>query len=329
MSPAAQEHHRTGIDFCRQGRFEEAIACFKAAIRAAPEAAEHHQWLVSAMLAWARQHPEAPAAEDAPSPALPLFSAVVCSINPEKFIRLERNLKAMLPADRLEIIRIADARSMSEGYNRGASRAAGEILLFCHDDIRILTRNAARTLAAAMERFDLLGVAGSTWLRDPKWTLAGQPYLRGQVVHALPDRPGFTYSAYGVDGAEAGNIQALDGLFLVLRRDFWTEHPFDEGYEGFHLYDIDLSFRCHLAGRRVGVCNDILIEHGSLGRYDAAWRRAAEYFTARFGDRLERHPAGMAVCSNFRLNDPEQVQQLFRALRCFGYGTEVAAPGAG
>jgi len=322
-NPSAREIHQAGVEACRLGQFEKGIGCFKEAVRAAPQTAEFHQWLFSAMLAWARLQPKMPQPQAPERTSLPFFSVIVCSINPQKFLRLKQNIESLLPENHLEIIRISDARNMGEGYNRGASQAAGDILIFCHDDIEFLTPDVGHRLAERLGEYDLLGVAGSTWLRDAQWGSAGLPYSRGQVVHALADRPGFTYSVFGMDGAMSGGIQVLDGLFLAMRRDFWVDNPFDEGYDGFHLYDIDLSFRCYLAGHRVGVCNDILIEHRSLGHFDESWKRAAGRFIARFGDRLESHRDGVIVCSNFRLNDRAQVFQLFRALRHFGYGADI------
>lgn len=326
MNPPARELHHAGVEACRQGQFETGIGCFKEAIRLAPHVVESHQWLFSAMLAWSRMQPETREPQAPERTPLPCFSVVVCSINPQNFLRLKQNLESLIPKNHLEIIRIPDARNMGEGYNRGARQAAGDILIFCHDDIELLTPDFGGKLADRLNQYDLLGVAGSVWLRDAKWTLAGLPYLRGQVIHALADRAGFTYSAYGLDGVVSGGIQVLDGLFLTMRRNFWVENPFDEGYDGFHLYDIDLSFRCYLAGRRAGVCNDILIEHRSLGRYDEFWRYSAGRFIERFGERLESRPAGVTdMCSNIRLNHREQVFQLSRALLHFGYGTDIRA----
>lgn len=325
MNPLAQEFHSAGVEACRQGQFEKGISCFKQAIRTAPQAAESRQWLFSAMLAWARQQPEMKGLQVSERASLPFFSVVVCSINPQKFQRLKQNIESLIPENRLEIIHIPDARNMGEGYNRGARQAVGDILIFCHDDIALLTPDTAYRLAGRLAEYDLLGVAGTTWLHDAQWGSAGFPYVRGQVVHALANRPGFTYSVFGVDGATSGEIQALDGLFMAMRRDFWADNPFDEGYDGFHLYDVDLSFRCYLAGYRVGICNDILIEHCSLGRYDESWKRAADRFAARFGNQLESHPAGVVACSSIKLNDKEQVFQLSRALQRFGYGTDIRA----
>lgn len=326
VNSPARELHLAGVEACRLGQFEKGIGRFKEAIRASPQTTEFHQWLFSAMLAWARQQPEMPeilGQQVLERISLPFFSVIVCSINPQKFLRLKQNVESLIPKKHLEIICISDARNMGEGYNRGARQAGGEILIFCHDDIEFLTPDIGHRLADHLNDYDLVGVAGSTWLRDAQWGSAGLPYSRGQVIHALTNRAGYTYSVFGLDSATSGGIQSLDGLFMAMRRNFWAENQFDEGYDGFHLYDVDMSFRCYLAGHRVGVCNDILIEHRSLGRFDDSWKRAAERFIARFGNRLERHCEGVIVCSNCRLNNREQVFQLFRALRRFGYGADI------
>ena len=54
MNEAARKCHHSGVEACRQGHFEQGITHFKAAVHSAPEVAEYHQWLISAMLAWAR-----------------------------------------------------------------------------------------------------------------------------------------------------------------------------------------------------------------------------------------------------------------------------------
>jgi glycosyltransferase involved in cell wall biosynthesis len=311
------------------GRFEEAIAHFKAAVRLAPGETALHQWLISAMLAWADQQP-APATPLAPGmpggPSLPLISVIVCTINPDKFARLRANLESCVAPGSLEIIAITDARSMCEGYNRGARRAAGDILVFCHDDIRILTPDFAHRIVGHLGANDLLGVAGGRSVRDATWGAAGLPYTRGQVLHMLAHRRGVTYSAFGIDGPVSGGMQALDGLFLAMRPDTWERMGFDEEYDGFHLYDIDFSFRCHLAGGRVAVCNEILVEHHSLGSFDERWKRAAARFVERFGERFDQGPRGIMACTSFLLRDTARAQQLHRAFLQFGYGTDIDVP---
>ncbi len=41
-------------------------------------------------------------------------------------------------------------------------------------------------------------------------------------------------------------IQALDGVFMAMRRKVATSIPFDEAlFDHFHLYDLDFSFRAY------------------------------------------------------------------------------------
>ena len=65
-------------------------------------------------------------------------------------------------------------------------------------------------------------------------------------------------------------IQALDGVFMAMRREVATAIPFDaEAFDGFHLYDLDFSFRAHRGGFRLAVCRDVVLIHESTGSYDA------------------------------------------------------------
>src|SRR4051812_33479043 len=78
-----------------------------------------------------------------------------------------------------ELIRIPDARSMSEGYNRGVRQARGKFILFSHDDVELLCDDLSGKLAAHFEHFDVFGVAGTTKFAGPGWGGAGLPHLWG------------------------------------------------------------------------------------------------------------------------------------------------------
>lgn len=306
---------------CAGGRFDEAIRVFRELVRADPARPDAYRWLVSSMVAWARQRGLTGPPTSVPTRALPRLSVVVCSNNPTKLAGLESNLRSLVPGDALELIAITDARSMCEGYNRGARRAGAEHLLFCHDDIRIHSPAFAWTLAERLRDFDLVGIAGAARVIDGHWVSAGIPHLAGQVLHRLADRAGVTYSLYGVGGAVRTGIHALDGLLLGVRRETWQSFRFDaDHYGGFHLYDLDFSYRCHLGGARLAVCTDLLVEHHSLGRYDATWRRWAGVFAARFADRLPEAAPGPQVVTNFRLAGMDDAWALHHALQAFGDG---------
>jgi len=77
----------------------------------------------------------------------------------------------------------------------------------------------------------------------------------------------------------------LDACYRALaERIRWDEANFD----AFDLYDVDFSFRAHLAGYRVVVCPDISILHYGAAEYDQEWTRAARRF-------VEIHAQDMAV----------------------------------
>ena len=86
------------------------------------------------------------------------FSIITCSIDAGKYSRFETNIAAIF-SDRAELIKIYDARSLAEGYPRGAALAKGELLIFCHDDIEILNPDFPQLLEADLQRFDLVGLA--------------------------------------------------------------------------------------------------------------------------------------------------------------------------
>lgn len=82
-----------------------------------------------------------------------------------------------------ERIRIRDAASMYEGYARGFAQSRGDIVIFCHDDIRFAIPDFAARLADVMTTTDVAGVAGTTRLSGPALSWAGHPHMHGAIVH--------------------------------------------------------------------------------------------------------------------------------------------------
>ncbi|PWC35730.1 glycosyltransferase [Azospirillum sp. TSO22-1] len=215
-------------------------------------------------------------------------SVVVCSIDPAKFAAVSANLTAVLAGCEHEIIGIHDARSLCEGYAHGLARSRGDILVFCHDDIKILTPDFAARLRAHLERFDIVGPVGTTRMAGASWLYSGWPHQHGIVVHAARGPNPFRVEVYGAPAAAVPGAQALDGLFLAGRRAAVEAVGFDAAtFDGFHLYDMDFTFRAHRAGLRVAACPDLWMVHRSTGRMDTVWRRYADRF-------IERHAGALA-----------------------------------
>lgn len=250
----------------------------------------------------------------------PRISVAICSIDRAKFEAATASYRERFAGYPLEIVGIHDARSLAEGYNRAAERSSGEIIVFSHDDIEIVTSDFAPRLVAHLRGFDGVGVAGASRIGGPRWDQAGQRHIHGNVLHVPPaDRPGVLLMVAGAQAPVCEGIRALDGVFMAVRRHVWESTRFDAGrYDGFHLYDLDFTRRASDAGARLAVPLDLLLLHRSTGRYSPDWKRYADAFAAQAG--VESHakpaPGGLQV----RLDTLAQVDAMRAALLHFRYG---------
>jgi GT2 family glycosyltransferase len=94
----------------------------------------------------------------------------------------------------------------------------------------------------------------------------------------------FTVIVWSAPTRRVDHIQALDGLFFCAKRSAAQTIGFDaETFRGFHFYDLDFTFRAHLAGFRLSVANDLFAIHDSLGNPGDAWAADARRFLEKFG----------------------------------------------
>jgi len=94
---------------------------------------------------------------------------------------------------------------------------------------------------------------------------------------------------FGVRHRVVGGIQALDGVFLAVRRAVLDTIRFDDKtFNGFHLYDVDFTYAAHLTGFRLAVACDLFLLHHSVGNLDDNWRHFAGRFVRKYHDRLPR-----------------------------------------
>lgn len=212
-----------------------------------------------------------------PLPASPpSLSIVCCSIKPEIEARFRAEVaRTFADWPGLELRILNDARSLAEAYNRGAEAARGDWLVFCHDDIRFLRGDFAARLARAMQRFDVLGPAGATHLVGPAALWGGPRTGRAQVSYPTPD--GRVVATLCGVGTEHEPAEALDGLFIAVKRRVWQDVQFDAArFDAFHLYDIDFSLSCQRRGFAVGVAQDLHLLHDSTGNFDERWSAYAD-----------------------------------------------------
>lgn len=193
---------------------------------------------------------------------------------------------------------LENSRGLPAIYNE-AIRAGGvnknQIYVFAHDDIMIADLFWEERIIAALDEFDVVGVAGTTirHSKQPSWIfksfdpstnmLAREDLanLSGCVGH------GETYPPRNVSryGPVPQRVQLLDGVLLAVRGAVLKEHglSFDERFD-FHFYDLDF---CRQAGAHGLTCGTVAVSlvHKSGGNFGSeAWRSGYEKYIEKWGD---------------------------------------------
>ena len=241
-----------------------------------------------------------------------MISIITCSNDDQRFEAVRDMYRRHLGGGEYEIIRITDARSMCEGYNHGVARSRGDLLIFCHDDIELLCDDFASRLRGHLGEFDLVGVAGASKIIGPLWGGAGVPYLYGQLAYPVANKPGnWHVEILNVPARRIGKIVALDGVFMAARRTLLSSVQFDEQtFTGFHHYDLDFSYRAHLAGFKVGVAADLDLIHASRGSLDESWQQSAMAFAAKHPEAAS-HDLRKWQPMGARVGNIEEVKAMF------------------
>jgi len=235
-------------------------------------------------------------------PKLPSLSFITCSIDRQKQARFEANLAQHFADWPHELLVIRDARSLAEAYNRGIDQTTGEWIVFCHDDIEFVQADAPWRLFSALSRVSLVGVAGTTHLSGPTSLWSGPSSGYCQVAHVTPEGQ-LMSSLYGLGDGLVANAEALDGVFLACHRSVAETIRFDaDTFDHFHLYDTDFSWRAHRAGFPVGISQDLLLIHHSLGSFDETWQRYADRFRSKHPEvpATPAHPSRVVMTPNTR-----------------------------
>jgi hypothetical protein len=275
----------------RAGHWRDAGAGLARAFRYAPDQPRIAQALLECGLRLFRQGQLAPSPSVDTAPASGRISFVICSIDPDRLKRVRADLDKHFAGDDWELVHLDDARSLAEGYTRGLARAVGDFIVFCHDDIGIVSDDFPRRLRVHLASADLIGLAGSNRAAGPSWHWAGPPHTASRVAATTPDGR-LLCTLLGAHARSMNGAQTLDGVFLAGPRRTFELVPFDAiTFDGFHFYDIDMSYRASRAGLRCRVALDLVIWHQSGGNFGDSWRGFAERFVAKHPELGPRGPS--------------------------------------
>jgi hypothetical protein len=145
------------------------------------------------------------------------------------------------------------------GYNLFLTRASGDYLILCHQDILLLEQGRA-ALEARLAELDSL---------DPAWALCGNAggAPDGSLAIRITDPHGSDRSI----GTFPARAVALDENFIVARRD--ANLALSHDLRGFHLYGADLCIVADILGR-TAYAIDFHLRHKSGGNPDANFNAA-------------------------------------------------------
>ena len=128
-------------------------------------------------------------------------------------------------------------KGAGEALNSGAAKATGDLLIFCHPDIRFRSPSALSDIVTQSLKLDgVTGVAGA------KETVPGKREIVTTIVQ------GERKESVGRPASAPEEVQTLDECMIAVKRDAFAR--FTER-EGWHLYGAEY---CLDAGRRGDKC---------------------------------------------------------------------------
>jgi Glycosyltransferase like family len=197
---------------------------------------------------------------------------------------------------------LAAVDSVARSYNLLLDAAGGldglEALVLVHPHVEIADPGFVTKIRAAFADPDVavLGCVGATGVNSLAWwegEVVSGPLTLRYLEHGGGDMPAFAWAAPNPAPAE---VEAVDGLLLVLSP--WAiEHlRFDESLTLGHGYDIDFCLRARAAGHKVIAADLKVIYHQSLeliGKLEL-WTEAHVRLAQRLNGRLRPEPADEA-----------------------------------
>jgi GT2 family glycosyltransferase len=157
--------------------------------------------------------------------------------------------------------------SLAEVYNKGISESIYDIVVCCHNDIK-LERNWGVKLLEDYNNnpeFGIIGKAGSCYFPESGvfWERMNQTMV-GQVYHH-PNGQKKWLNTYSPKLPFIIPVVTIDGLFISFDKNK-IKHKFSEDLGKFHFYDHDFSLGNYLENVKIGVTSSFEITHESIGQ---------------------------------------------------------------
>lgn len=205
-----------------------------------------------------------------------MISIIICSRYSDIPQSLKDNIDHTIGLEyELIIIDNSDNKySIFSAYNEGLKRAKYPVLCFMHDDILFRTNGWGNRVISHFNdtNIGLIGMLGTHFLPSVPTYWTTSPFFSTSYIQTTE---GVQFEDFKTDffhGTSLVDAVACDGICLFVREELFAKISFDEvSYNGFHFYDMDICMQILANEYRVCICNDIIIEHFSLGSYNKSF----------------------------------------------------------
>ena len=177
--------------------------------------------------------------------------------------------------------------SLSQVYNSGVTQSIYDIVVCCHNDIK-LEKNWGKKLLEDYynnPEFGIIGKAGSCYFPESGvyWEKMFETMV-GQVYHH-PDGQKKWVNKYSPKLPFIIPVVTIDGLFMSFDKTK-CKHFFDETIGKFHFYDHLFCIPNYLDGIKIGVTSSFEITHQSIGQPNEEFWESRDKFVEKWGEKL-------------------------------------------
>lgn len=177
--------------------------------------------------------------------------------------------------------------TLAEIYNKGIRDSENDIIVCCHNDIKLESEWGKKLLKDFEKNPDygIIGKAGSCYFPESGiyWERMQQTMV-GQVYHH-PEGQKKWLSRYSTKLPELIPVVTIDGLFMAFDKGK-IKHAFDELIGKFHFYDHSFCVPNYLDGVKIGVTSSFEITHQSVGQPNQEFFESKDKFLEKFGSHL-------------------------------------------
>ena len=177
--------------------------------------------------------------------------------------------------------------SLSELYNKGISESENNIVVCCHNDIKLESGWGKKLLKDFNDNtdFGIIGKAGSCYFPESGvyWETMQQTMV-GQVYHH-PDGQNKWINNYSCKLPFLIPVVTIDGLFISFDKTK-VKHLFDETIGRFHFYDHLFCVPNYLDGVKIGVTSSFEITHQSVGQPNEEFWESKDKFVEKWEKQL-------------------------------------------